>query len=518
MKKSLAFKISLGQAVSFLCFILFSAFVFFFLTSLRENNLKAIQTNFYYYNHAQKNKLYIVQIQQFISDIGATRGEDGLDDGLKEAENNYNNLLKNIAEVKIQAQNQKNEKQISSMEEIKKLAGVYYETGVKMANLYMKEGTKAGNIFMPNFDKASSELQEKANESLTEATENFKKELSLIEKKIRLLLSLATWIPPITLIIFSFFSFKFITGLTSQLKTVSTELDSKIPQLLESADSMNSLSTELSSCATEQAAAVQETAASIEEIAAMVSRNSDNAGNAKESSHSSQNSVKSGQDALSQMMTAIEEINKNNDAFTKFMTQNNIELNEMVQVITTIADKTTVINDIVFQTKLLSFNASVEAARAGEHGKGFAVVAEEIGNLAEMSGTAASDIKTQLDQSILKVNKIVTETKSQVEAIIFEGKEKIKKGIEKANSCNMALKEIDSTSQMAASLVSEVAHASKEQSQGIAEVNKAMAQIDEVTNQNTIASEGVSGNASQVMDLLTSINGTIEKLNKIIHG
>jgi methyl-accepting chemotaxis protein len=70
----------------------------------------------------------------------------------------------------------------------------------------------------------------------------------------------------------------------------------------------------------------------------------------------------------------------------------NEQMSEIVKVIQEIETKTKVINDIVFQTKLLSFNASVEAARAGEQGKGFAVVAEEVGNLAQMSGNAAKEI------------------------------------------------------------------------------------------------------------------------------
>ena len=73
-------------------------------------------------------------------------------------------------------------------------------------------------------------------------------------------------------------------------------------------------------------------------------------------------------------------------------------------LISEIGNKTKVINDIVFQTKLLSFNASVEAARAGEHGKGFSVVAEEVGNLAHMSGNSAKEITQLLESSINRVN------------------------------------------------------------------------------------------------------------------
>lgn len=312
--------------------------------------------------------------------------------------------------------------------------------------------------------------------------------------------------------------FLLVKTLTAQLENVITELNVSTPKLADSANSMSSLSSELSSCATEQAAAVQETASSLEEISAMIRRNSDNANNAKSSSGDSLRSVKNGQGAVTNMLGAMNEINRNNDLFEEFMKKNNEELAQMVQVITAISEKTKVINDIVFQTKLLSFNASVEAARAGEQGKGFAVVAEEVGNLAQMSGTAATEIKGLLDESVVKVNGIVNSTKNQVSKLIDEGKEKIKIGIERAKECDVALNEINATVSSVESLVAEVAHASGEQSQGIEEVNKAMGQIDEVTNQNTVASENVSENANQVMQLSSSIKSSSEKLNILLNG
>lgn len=307
-------------------------------------------------------------------------------------------------------------------------------------------------------------------------------------------------------------------SISHKLSEAINELNSSTPELTQSASSMSSLSTELSSCATEQAASVQETASSLEEISAMINRNSDNANHAKSSASESLSSVKKGQAAVNNMLSAMEEINHNNESFNEFMVRNNQELQEMVKVITNISDKTKVINDIVFQTKLLSFNASVEAARAGEQGKGFAVVAEEVGNLAQMSGSAANEIRVLLDESISKVNLIVNSTKSQVDRMVLEGKEKIETGVDKARECEVALTEIDKMVMSVERLVSEVATASAEQSVGIQEVNKAMGQIDEVTNQNTIASQSVASNSTQVMSLSHSIKATADKLQILLVG
>lgn len=518
MAHSLGKRIAFGQIIAFLFFLVLSTLIVFYLLNIKNNNIVEIKSNFTHYSQSQKIKLNVIQIQQFISDIGATRAENGLDDGLSEAKNHYDELIKILTAERTNAFEEKNSVLISEIDEIKILSESYYTTGVKMANLYIKEGTAAGNNFMPNFDKASSDLQDKVDLLLNKATQNFTSDINKISLQISTILKITFYTTIIVLVVYSIFSFTFIKKITQQIINPIDELISVTPRLISAADSMSSLSSELSSCSTEQAAAVQETAASIEEINAMINKNSEHANTAKDSSRESLNSTRNGQEAINDMILAMDEISKNNDSFTSFISKNNIELNEMVQAIVNIAEKTKVINDIVFQTKLLSFNASVEAARAGEQGKGFAVVADEIGKLAQMSGNAANEIKSELDTSIKKVNDIVNSTKSEVTYLMSEGKEKINIGQEKAILCNSILNEINKSSQTSELMVVEVAIATKEQSQGIAEVNKAMGQIDEATAQNSVASERVSEGAHQVLDLSNSISATTNKLILLVKG
>ncbi len=96
------------------------------------------------------------------------------------------------------------------------------------------------------------------------------------------------------------------------------------------------------------------------------------------------------------------------------ISQANTKLQSIVSLIEEIRNKTKVINDIVFETRLLSFNASIEAARAGVHGKGFAVVAEEVGKLASMSGKAADEIRALLETSTQEVDRAVKQTSDRV--------------------------------------------------------------------------------------------------------
>lgn len=147
-----------------------------------------------------------------------------------------------------------------------------------------------------------------------------------------------------------------------------------------------------------------------------------------------------------------------------FLNKTNKNIEEINRVILEIAEKTKVINEI-FQTKLLSFNASVEAARAGEQGKGFAVVAEEVGNLATMSGNAAQDISNMLGESTAKVQEIVRQTKEEMSRLTTQSKNDVENGIKVARDCDVVLNEIVKNVNHVDQLVREITEASKNLSQ-----------------------------------------------------
>jgi methyl-accepting chemotaxis protein len=135
----------------------------------------------------------------------------------------------------------------------------------------------------------------------------------------------------------------------------------------------------------------------------------------------------------------------------------------------TIAEKISIIEEIAYQTNLLALNAAIEAARAGEHGKGFAVVASEVRKLAERSQIAAGDISSLTSSSVR-----VAERSGEV------------------------LLELVPSIRKTAELVQEVATASREQAMGVAQVNKAMTQVDKVTQRNAAWAEELSSTADQM--------------------
>ena len=123
----------------------------------------------------------------------------------------------------------------------------------------------------------------------------------------------------------------------------------------------------------------------------MVNKSVDNANSSTEKANLSHEIATEGRESVNQMRLSMQDIENSINHMSHQVGESNEQIENIVKIIGEISNKTAIINDIVFQTKLLSFNASVEAARAGEHGKGFAVVAEEVGNLAQMSGTAAKE-------------------------------------------------------------------------------------------------------------------------------
>lgn len=300
------------------------------------------------------------------------------------------------------------------------------------------------------------------------------------------------------LFLISIFAYWFGNSLSQKINHVTGQLNLTAEQVTRSSINSASSATQLSEATTEQAASLQETMASIEEISAMVAQNAESAEKVLNTVSENKKITSDGEKNVNEMLTSISDIKSTNEQILSQMENSNKELHNIVSIISNIGEKTKVINDIVFQTKLLSFNASVEAARAGEHGKGFAVVAEEVGNLAQMSGSAAQQITDMLSDSIKKVNEIVENTRSRVDSLVEVGKDKIAMGQSTAQKCKESLLKISESAQTVSDMVTEITHASKEQSQGVQEINKAISQLDQVTQQNSAVAQQSSSQAQEL--------------------
>ena len=320
----------------------------------------------------------------------------------------------------------------------------------------------------------------------------------------------------IMVIICGIISYIVASKLSKKLMNVSDELKITANKTEQSSQDLHKASESVSNSSTEQASAIQETASTLDEFSSMLQLSSKNAQQSMDYSIKSKQAAEEGIDIVRKVVGSINNIKSSNDDVLDKTTAGNQKIREIVTLINEISNKTMVINDIVFQTKLLSFNASVEAARAGEHGKGFAVVAEEVGNLAIMSGNAAKEISDMLTNSIEKVQTIVSETQSEIESLMQSSSVKIEEGISIAGECNEVLNKIADNIEAVNNLVTEVVNASKEQELGVQQITIAMGEIEKSTNFNTetskqtsIYSEGLTVQSKELMKIVSELEGEI---------
>ncbi|MGV2866298.1 methyl-accepting chemotaxis protein, partial [Achromobacter sp. AGC39] len=215
--------------------------------------------------------------------------------------------------------------------------------------------------------------------------------------------------------------------------------------------------TDLSSRTEQQAASLEETAASMEQLASTVKQNADNARQANQLAASASDVAERGGSAVSEVVSTMQGISASSR-----------KISEIVSVI----------DGIAFQTNILALNAAVEAARAGEQGKGFAVVAGEVRSLAQRSAQAAKEIKGLIEDSVNKVGA----------------------GSQQVERAGATMQEIVASVKRVTDIMGEISAASEEQSSGIDQVNRAVSQMDEVTQQNAALVEEAAAAAGSLQE------------------
>ena len=242
----------------------------------------------------------------------------------------------------------------------------------------------------------------------------------------------------------------------NNLKDMVSKINSSTTNMSSAAAEIAQGNADLSQRTEEQASSLEETASSMEELTSTVKQNADNARQANQLASGAREQAEKGGDVVQRAVSAMSEINSSSKK---------------------ISDIIGVIDEIAFQTNLLALNAAVEAARAGEQGRGFAVVAGEVRNLAQRSAGAAKEIKSLIQDSV----------------------EKVDDGTKLVDQSGQTLTEIVAAVKKVSDIIAEIAAASQEQSSGIEQVNKAVTQMDEVTQQNAALVEEAAA-ASESMD------------------
>jgi methyl-accepting chemotaxis protein len=284
------------------------------------------------------------------------------------------------------------------------------------------------------------------------------------------------------------------------------------------ADKVAQSSQTLSGASSEQSSALVETSSSMEELSAMVGRNNASAVQAAELSTMNEVNAKRGQGVMKDLRQAIEEIHSTNERFIEEINAANRRMEEVAEAINGIRLKTKLIDEIVFQTKLLSFNASVEAARAGEAGKGFAVVAEEVGALAQNSGTASREITTLITESVAKFEEIKVGTGETVSRAASVTREKVERGLRVAGECEKVLGDILDDATALQRMVNEISQASDQQQTGVTEINRALHQLEQTTGATASTSSQAAEAAKGLSLQAGELNQVVRHLKVIVTG
>ncbi len=255
--------------------------------------------------------------------------------------------------------------------------------------------------------------------------------------------------------------------------------------------------------ASEQAASLEETSASLEEISAMTKRNADNAASSKTLSNQARESAASGLERISEMGRTLNTVKGAVGEMESAVSEMQSSSQEIAKIIKTI-------DEIAFQTNLLALNAAVEAARAGEAGAGFAVVADEVRSLAQRSAQAARDTSEKIEAAVKRSALGGVASKKVVSSLgEIEGNAR---NIEQVfNGIVSQVKSLDE-------IIGEISAASKEQSQGIAEVNMAVGQMDKVTQGNAASAEENASAAEEMTGQVASLQAIVQQLQAVVSG
>ena len=268
----------------------------------------------------------------------------------------------------------------------------------------------------------------------------------------------------------------FITrSIAGPIKTVATALSAGADETSAAAAQVSSSSQSLAEGASEQAASLEETSSSLEEISSMTKRNAEAAGQAKTLSRQTRAAADSGSAEMEVMKQAMDAIKTSATNIAKIVKS---------------------IDEIAFQTNILALNAAVEAARAGESGAGFAGVAEEVRALAQRSAQAAKETAEKIEDSV----------------------QKSEHGVQISGKVAQHFAEIVEKARLVDTLVAEIANASKEQTDGIEQVNTAVSQMDKVTQSNAGSAEETAAAAEELSAQSVVLQDSVATLLALVDG
>ncbi|SFD08862.1 methyl-accepting chemotaxis protein [Clostridium uliginosum] len=556
-------KIKILLPVFLMCIFFVSFMIIQFMYT--NNNLKLVkEMNAKYFStisKAEELKLDVVQVQQWLTDISATRGAKGFDDGFNTAEEYAKNIKLVTQELK-----QINPENTQYVDDIEKSFEPYYETGKKMANAYISGGPEQGNLYMEDFDATAEKINSQVDKFKTLSSENIKTSIENIEQSIKDTIKLIV-LSILLLIIISTISWMFvtksivnpITKILSKLKSMannggdltqkidfvsddeigelainfnlmqdsfrniikiiieeSNTVENKVKKTNENISQLDMLIEDIYSTTEELSSGMEETAASTEEMHAVASEiDSHIESITTKAKVEAENSslIKKRANELKNTAIYSKEIAVKINIETQNKLLEAIENSKKVEKISVLSEA---ILQITSQTNLLALNAAIEAASAGEAGKGFSIVADEIRKLAEDSKNTVSEIKNINDIVVNTVQNLVSTSKDMIEFI----------NNQVINDYEMIVKTGEQYSNDAIMINNMTTDFSEKSNNIMISMDAVMESVNEITKANSNSANGTNNIASKmntisekstnVVHLVKEVNNSTDKLVDIV--
>ena len=347
-----------------------------------------------------------------------------------------------------------------------------HESALAIQQTAQGDKKEAGRVYAAQTGPALKEVQAILKETREEAKKHLVTDEAMVAtaRTVRLIVGL---LAAVALLIALFTGWLQNRVICTALGRISTAIKDEAAQVAAASCQVAGSSQGLAESASEQAASLEETSASLEEISAMTKQNSDNAAQADVLMRESNAIITRAGASMAELTASMHTITKASEETQKIV-------------------KT--IDEIAFQTNLLALNAAVEAARAGEAGAGFAVVADEVRNLAMRAAEAAKNTAALIDGTVTK----------------------IREGAQLATVTNEAFSEIAGSTAKSSALVGEIAGASREQAQGIGQLNQAMSQMDSAVQANAATVEESASAAEELNGMAVEMEGQVRELLALV--
>ena len=475
-------------------------------------------------NKAHQLKLSVVQVQQWLTDISATRGRDGLNDGFDEAAANaslFRTLIGELTEL--------DSENASRYQSMLPTFSAYYDAGKRMAQVYVDEGPDGGNKMMAQFDTAALKMSEEVDRVLSDIQtgtkdsltlleeESFTSEVSVIIGSICVLLCIGvlyiimiralSHLPRIAVQMQEGdLSTSFNTDRTDEVGQIMNSMQATRNRLMEMVSQITGSTSQLSSTASQMTTVSSQTRDSIQQLHSEAEQSAtamnEMTASAQEVANNITHTAQAAQDANEETSSGRQIVDKTINQINGLAKQveeaaNSIhELEQDSQNISTVLD---VIKGIAEQTNLLALNAAIEAARAGEQGRGFAVVADEVRTLASRTQESANEINDMIEK--------LQSGAQQAVGAMNSSREQARSAVDQAAIAGSSLGTIAEAVNRIDDMSAQIASAAEQQGAVAEEVNRNIVRISELAANSTDGANQTASASHELENIAQELDG-----------